>query len=234
MAAMTCATSAARAATNAATTDPTASTSRCSVRHAATRLRCRSSRGWTARSIARTASARSSRTDSAAAGGRRGRASRAGVAVPGRCREIRRSLPVDDSCAGLVSTSSNCRSSTSWGRSRTERRRTGNGSESALRPTTRHAGFVASQSTSAFGAGGSSAFATGGSSAIAADKCRPPARLSEPEDLPGSIAITPPAAPDRHPRPAVDLPRAVAADKRRLLVDPQHERTAWGLEGDDR
>ena len=59
-------------------------------------------------------------------------------------------------------------------------------------------------------------------------------RLADPERLPGAVAIAPAAAPDRDPRPAVDLPRPVAADERRLLVDPEHQRPARRLERDER
>ena len=66
---------------------------------------------------------------------------------------------------------------------------------------------------------------------------RPPARHDDPDNLPsepervaGPIAVAVAAAPDRDPRPPVDLPRAVAADDCRLLVDPEHDRSARRLE----
>ena len=61
--ATTSARSAARAATSAATTARPRVLRGASARRAATRPRCRSSRGWTARSTARTASGPSGRTD---------------------------------------------------------------------------------------------------------------------------------------------------------------------------
>src|SRR6185436_9465818 len=56
----------------------------------------------------------------------------------------------------------------------------------------------------------------------------------EAEDLAGSIALAPPAVPDGHARPAMDLPRPVAPDEGRLLVDAEHARATGRLQRDER
>src|SRR3990172_7250385 len=56
----------------------------------------------------------------------------------------------------------------------------------------------------------------------------------EPEDVAAPEAFAVAAAPDGYPRPAVDLPRAIAADDRGVLVDAEDGDVARRLEGHER
>src|SRR6267154_3156407 len=56
----------------------------------------------------------------------------------------------------------------------------------------------------------------------------------EAEDVPGSKAFSVVTAPDRDTGPAVDLPRAVATDRRGFLVDSEDRRAPRRLEGQQR
>jgi len=69
-------------------------------------------------------------------------------------------------------------------------------------------------------------------SGICLSLIRSPGGASDPECLALSEALPAPATPDRDPPTTLDLPRAVAADGRRLLVDAQDRIATRRLERD--